>query len=99
MIPQNLQESVNQVLQLPRMLELAKEFCPVMTGALRDTIRIERPSPSMAKLVAGDEIVDYAPYVHDGTENQAAQPFLLQALIAERPNVSRDILLEAVNRL
>lgn len=99
LIPQNLQESVDLVLQLPRMLELAREFCPVLTGALRDTIRVERPSPTIAKLVAGDEIVEYAPHVHDGTSSKVAQPFLLQALIAERPNVSRDILTEAVARL
>lgn len=81
------------------MLKLAKQFCPVLTGALRDTIRVERPSGNTAKLVAGDEMVNYAPYVHDGTANQAAQPFLLSALIAERPNVARDILLEVVARL
>ena len=99
MIPQNLQESIDLVLQLPRMQELARGFCPVQTGALRDTIRVERPSPTTAKLVAGDDLVDYATQVHEGTTSQAAQPFLLQALIAERANVSRDFLLEVVNRL
>ncbi len=99
LIPQNLQESVDVVLQLPRMLELARLFCPVQTGSLRDTIRVDRPSSTSAKLVAGDEMVDYAAHVHEGTTTQPAQPFLLQALIAERSNVSRDILREAVNRL
>ena len=99
MIPQNLQESVDQVLELPRMIELARAFCPVLTGALRDTIRVERVSPFSAKLVAGDDLVDYAPHVHEGTVNMPARPFLLQAVLAEKPNVSKDILIGAVDRL
>ena len=53
LIPQSLQEAANLCLQLPRMLVFARAFCPVRTGALRDSIRVERPSSLSAKLVAG----------------------------------------------
>lgn len=96
LIPQNLQESVDLVLMLPRVVELARAFCPVLTGALRDSIRVERPGALRAKLVAGDSTVDYARHVHDGTSSMPARPFLLQALIAERSNVARNILVGAV---
>ncbi len=96
LIPQNLQESVDLVLMLPRVVELARAFCPVLTGALRDSIRVERPGALRAKLVAGGSTVDYARHVHDGTSSMPARPFLLQALIAERPKVARDILMGAV---
>ena len=96
LIPQNLQESVDVVLMLPRVVELARAFCPVLTGALRDSIRVERPGALRAKVVAGGSTVNYARHIHDGTSSMPARPFLLQALIAERPKVARDILMGAV---
>ena len=96
LIPANLQESVDIVLMLPRAVELAKGFCPVLTGALRDSIRVERPDAVRARLVAGGGVVVYARHVHDGTSSMPARPFLLQALIAEMPNVAREILMGAV---
>jgi len=53
MIPQSLQEAANLCLELPRMVTFARAFCPVRTGALRDSVRVERPSLLTAKLVAG----------------------------------------------
>jgi len=44
LIPQSLQEAAELCLQLPRMLTFAKAFCPVRTGALRDSVRVERPN-------------------------------------------------------
>ena len=83
-------------MMLPRVLELARAFCPVLTGALRDSIRVERPGALRARLVAGGGVVVYARHVHDGTSSMPARPFLLQALIAESPRVARDILMGAV---
>jgi len=105
MIPQTLQEASDICLQLPRMVTFAKAFCPVRTGALRDSVRVERPSLLIAKLVAGGgghvnpltgREVDYARHVHDGTSRTPARPFILQAVLAERLNVGREILHRAV---
>jgi len=101
LIPGSLQEAADLALQLPRMLVFARAFCPVRTGALRDSIRVERPSSLSAKLVAGGgghvnpltgREVDYARHVHDGTSRMPARPFLLQAVMAERLNTGREIL-------
>jgi len=101
MIPQSLQEAADLCLQLPRMLTFARAFCPVRTGALRGSIRVERSSRLSAKLVAGGgghvnpltgREVDYARHVHDGTSRTPARPFILQAVLAERLNTGREIL-------
>jgi hypothetical protein len=101
LIPQSLDEAADLCLQLPRMLVFARAFCPVRTGALRDSIRVERPSMLSAKLVAGGgghvnpltgREVDYARHVHDGTSRMPGRPFLLQAVLAERLNTGREIL-------
>ena len=100
LIPERIAESVDLVLALPRMLVLAKAFCPVKTGALRDSIRVERPNPCEARLVAGGSSyinpatgrpVDYARHVHDGTSRTQPRPFLLQAATAERVAVAHEI--------
>ena len=104
LIPQTLQETADLCLQLPRMVTFAKAFCPVRTGALRDSVRVERPSLLAAKLVAGGgghvnpltgREVDYARHVHDGTSRTPARPFLLQAVLAERLATGREILYRA----
>lgn len=104
LIPQKLQEAADICLQLPRMVTFAKAFCPVRTGALRNSVRVERPSMMSAKLVAGGgghvnpltgREVDYARHVHDGTSRTPARPFLLQAVLAERLATGREILYRA----
>jgi hypothetical protein len=104
MIPQTLQEAADLCLQLPRMLTFAKAFSPVHTGALRDSIRVDRPSMLSAKLVAGGgghvnpltgREVDYARHVHDGTSRTPARPFLLQAVLAEKMATGREIIYRA----
>ena len=102
LIPQNFTEASDLALQLPRVVSYAKSVCPVRTGALRDSIRVTRPGPYLAKLVAGGiispltgRLVDYAKHVHDGTSRMPARPFLPQALLSERLNIARDILYRA----
>jgi hypothetical protein len=104
LIPQNFTEASELTLQLPRVLSYAKAICPVKTGALRDSIRVEQTEPYTAKLVAGGaphinpltgRVVDYAKHVHDGTSKMQARPFLSQALLSERLNIARDILYRA----
>ena len=104
LIPQNFYESSDLALNLTRVHVFAKAVCPVMTGALRDSIRVERPTPHTAKLLAGGvgfidpltgKPVDYAKYVHDGTSRIPARPFLTQALMSEKLNIAREILHKA----
>ncbi len=104
LLPQSLQEAADLCLELPRMVTFAKAFCPVRTGALRDSVRVERPSQLAAKLVVGGgghvnpltgREVDYARHVHDGTSRTPARPFLLQAVLAERLATGREILYRA----
>ena len=101
LIPQSLQDAADMALEVPAMLEFARAFCPVHTGALRGSIRVERPGPLQAKLVAGGggyvnpltgREVDYARHVHDGTSVVPARPFLLQGVMAARLTVGREII-------
>ncbi|MFH2111213.1 MAG: hypothetical protein ABIJ47_08150 [Candidatus Bathyarchaeota archaeon] len=101
LIPQSIQEAADLALEVPAMLEFARAFCPVRTGALRGSIRVERPGPLAAKLVAGGgghvnpltgREVDYARHVHDGTSRMPARPFLLQGVLAGRLSVGREML-------
>lgn len=104
LIPQNFYEASDLALNLPRVQVFAKAVCPVMTGALRDSIRVERPTPYTAKLLAGGvcfinsltgKPVDYAKYIHDGTSRIPSRPFLTQALESEKLNIAREILHKA----
>ena len=101
LIPQSIQDAADMALELSYMAEFARAFCPVHTGALRGSIRVERPGPLRAKLVAGcggyvnpltGREVDYARYVHDGTSVMPARPFLLQGVMAARLTVGREII-------
>jgi HK97 gp10 family phage protein len=104
LIPDALRDAADQALEAPTTLELARSFCPVNTGALRDSIRVERPGPLQARLVAGGggyvnpltgRDVDYARHVHDGTSRTPARPFMLQAVLATRAGVGQEILEKA----
>ena len=104
LIPQSLEEAADLALELPVMLEFARAFCPVHTGALRGSIRVERPSLLSARLVAGGGgyvnpltgwEVDYARHVHDGTSRMPARPFLLQGILAGRLSTGSEILQRA----
>lgn len=69
----------------------AKRYVPVDTGALQDTIRHEIvPAPGdfgvELHVIAGDDNrgVDYPAYVENGTSRMAAQPFLRPAVEQRR---------------
>lgn len=88
-------------MNIPYMLAAAQAFCPVDTGALLGTIRVERRGLYAVALVAGGmqfinprtgRPVDYARFVHDGTSKMPPRPFLLQAVLAERYRFIREIL-------
>lgn len=59
------------------IVDLAKQLCPVDTGALRDSIRKEGAAGSRRRQVkAGGGGVAYAAFVEYGTARSPAQPFL-----------------------
>jgi HK97 gp10 family phage protein len=64
------------------VVSLAKQFCPVDTGRLRQSIGA---TPMSSKRVRIGTNLYYAPFVEYGTVNQAAQPFLTPALAQFRP--------------
>lgn len=65
-----------------RVAELAGQFVPVDTGALRRSIRVEVMDDLTLTVWAGDDAVDYAGYVEYGTRFMAAQPFMTPAALA-----------------
>jgi HK97 gp10 family phage protein len=60
--------------------DIARGLCPVDTGALRDSIRVEKDEELGWSIVAGDGgAISYGQYVEFGTVKMAAQPFLTPA--------------------
>jgi len=59
--------------------ELARELVPVDTGALKASIEAQQESPYRWVVTAGNEAVDYAEYVENGTTRQPPQPYLTPA--------------------
>lgn len=98
-LPQNIAVSVDETLELPRVLVLAKALCPVATGVLRDSIKITHPTNNKAILSAGGPQAPYAAYVHDGTSRMQPRPFLLQALAAEKTQIPIEITGRLIPRL
>lgn len=66
-----------------RVLNRARQLCPVDTGNLRGSL-----SSEMVKATNGDVVgrvgtnVPYAVFVHEGTKKMAGRPFLKDALSA-----------------
>jgi len=98
-LPEAIQASADTALNLPTAQALAKTLCPARTGALRETIKVSRPSNTEAFLTAGDPSVTYAQMVHDGTSRQAPRPFLYQALQAETPRITQEIIQGTVTQI
>ena len=66
------------------VLDEAVSTAPIVTGALRDSLRSE---VEKNKVAIGSD-VEYALFVHEGTSTQRKQPFLKDAFY----NQSREIL-------
>jgi HK97 gp10 family phage protein len=99
-LPSKIGGAAQAALQMPYMVEAAKSFCPVDTGALMASIRVEAKGPLSSSLVAGGggyinpktlRPVDYARRVHDGTSHVPARPFMQQAVIAERHSLVSEV--------
>lgn len=101
MISPSIEAAARQTLDLEYMKAVAMSLCPVDTGTLLGTIRVERKSLLESALVAGGteytnpktgKPVDYAKAVHDGTWKMPPRPFLTIAVITERIRTAREIL-------
>jgi HK97 gp10 family phage protein len=64
-------------------LEEARRTVPVVTGALRDSLHIERDGDSVE--VVAD--AGHAAFVEFGTSRQAAEPFLTPALAVAQAHI------------
>ena len=101
LLSRNIELAVLSELDLTEAERKAREFCPVLSGSLRDTIRVQRFGPTISLLIAGGlnfinkftgKPVDYAQAVHNGTSKQTAQPFLLQAMLSEQLEIPMRII-------
>lgn len=81
-----------------RIVEVEQSLVPVDTGALRDSIHVERLGNASYNVIAGDlnADVDYAVYIEYGRSDSAAQPFVTPAAELTRPDfidmASRELL-------
>jgi len=74
-IVQDSEDSLDEVADLTQ--SDAKDDCPVDKGTLRDDI-IVYASPGKREI--GNENVDYAIYVHNGTYKMKGRPYLFNAI-------------------
>lgn len=66
----------------------AKLLVPVDTGALKNSIGIDQPSPSQAII---GPTMNYASYVERGTSRQAPQPYMRPAAERNVPLLARAV--------
>lgn len=106
-LPGRISEAAATALRAPWFKEAARSLCPVDTGALQASIRIEDRGVHRISIVAGGagfvnprtlRPVDYARRVHEGTSSAPPRPFLLQAVLMERGRYLRAMLEEAAGR-
>lgn len=100
-LPEKMVEYAFEVLlkQAELMRDLAKVFCPVDTGSLRDSIRVERGGEGKAwrevRVRAGGYItnprtgrrVDYAAYQEYGTKYLTPRAFMAAAYDVVKPTL------------
>ncbi len=112
-LPEKMADYAEEVLlaQAQLISGLAKIYCPVDTGSLRDSIRVERGGRGLhwreVKVRAGGyivnpgtgELVDYAVYVHEGTKYMSARPFLVQAVEEVKPTITDMINANVVQKI
>lgn len=104
-LPEKMADYAEEVLlnQVHLIVGLAQVYCPVDTGSLRDSIRVERGGKQKywreIRVRAGGyitnpntgKLVNYALYVHEGTRHMSAQPFLAQAINEVKPTIEQMI--------
>jgi len=89
-LEEKLSRALNEALEeiAEKILDDAKNFAPVDTGALRKSIRTEKKGKLQVSVLAGGggvinpktgREVDYAGYVEFGTSRMAPQPYMQPA--------------------
>lgn len=73
-----------------RVQSLAKDYVPVDTGRLRDSIRVNQVGRAKFTVGPGDE-VEYAEFVEYGTSVSPAQPYMRPALELARREFGRRV--------
>ncbi len=100
-LPERIGETADAALGLDDVIALAQALCPMETGALARSIRVERAGPLEVSLVAGGtgytnprtgRVIDYAATVHDGTSTRPPRPFLTQTMLIESDDIGHAIL-------
>lgn len=100
-LPEKILDYSYEVLmdQAHLMVGLAQVYCPVDTGALRDSIRVERGGEGKGwrtvRVRAGGyvinpkshKLVNYSNYVEFGTARMDAQPFMRPAWEQVKPQI------------
>ena len=108
-LPEQMLDWAEEVLleQAHLIVGLAQVYCPVETGSLRDSIRVERGGEGQfwrkVSVRAGGyvtnpntgRIVDYAVYQEEGTPYISGQHFLSQAVEEVKPTIA-DMIKERV---
>jgi len=74
------------------IIEDAKQLCPVSTGALQNSITATVTTDTdtngiQLDISAGNDEIDYAPFVELGTSKMAARPFLFPAVQQNQDNI------------
>lgn len=67
------------------VVDIAKGNAPVLSGALRDSVHVEKDGDNHAVVVG----VDYGAFVELGTSKVAAQPYLGPAAAKVRRNLAK----------
>lgn len=112
-LPQKMTDYAFEVLlkQAHLIVGLAQINCPVETGSLRDSIRVERGGVGLrwreVRVRAGGyitnpdtgKIVDYAKFQEFGTKYISAQYYLTRAVEAVQPTIAAMIKSEVVNKV
>jgi HK97 gp10 family phage protein len=112
-LPEKMLEYAEEVLlkQAQLMRDLAKIYCPVDTGSLRDSIRVERGGSGLrwreVRVRAGGYVtnpntgrkVDYAYYQEYGTRYMVAKMFMQMAYLQVQPSIEAMIKAEVAQKI
>lgn len=74
-----------------QLAETDRQLVPVLTGALRDSIRIEPQDDLHMTVIEGDSEIDYGTYVEFGTKRQVAQPHFTPACEVAKRYFDREL--------
>lgn len=94
-LPNNLEKGMNKACLL--VVADSKKICPIRYGHLRASItrEVDKKDDEVIGYVGSN--LEYARYVHDGTVNQKANPFIRKAINNNIKNI-KAILRDSLNK-